>query len=82
MKKEAFDLLKDQGLEASIRNKLVIIKNIPPIFKKYMEEIDPVEKEKILKHLSKSIKELEKTVEEICESFSIFEIKLKPSHDK
>ena len=78
IRKEEIDLLIEQGLEASIRNKLSIAKNIPSIFKDYMEEINPVEKEKILKHLSNSIQGLEKSVEEICESFNIFEIKLKP----
>lgn len=83
MNKEITDeeLLERQGLEKSIRNKLVNAKNIPSIFETYMEEKDKDKKEKILKFLKNSIDGLKEDVEQICLFFSFFEIKFKSQHE-
>jgi predicted AAA+ superfamily ATPase len=75
--KKTLSLLKRQGLEADVRNKLSVAKNITTLFEAYTKEINPNKKEKIFKVLEDSMKDLESNIEHICNSFSFFEIKLK-----
>lgn len=80
LSKESVALLIEQGLEANIRNKLGVAKNIPFLFKAYIKEKDPSKKEKLYCLLNESMKRLEKDVDRICLSLSFFEITPKIPH--
>ncbi len=80
LSKESLTLLIEQGLEADIRNKLGIAKNIPLLFRMYIKERNPSKKERLYCLLNESMKRLEKDVDHICLSLSFFEITPKSPH--
>lgn len=80
LSKESINLLIEQGLEADIRNKLGVAKNIPFLFREYMKEKNPDKKDKLCQLLNESMNKLEKDVDHICNSFPFFEITPKNPH--
>jgi len=78
---KGIELLKDQGLEADIRNKLGCAKMIPWLFKLYLKEKDPIKKEKTFNLLNTEVERLEESVDHICDSFKFFEIKIKKEEE-
>jgi hypothetical protein len=77
LNQEEEETLKKQGLKEDIRNQLVTAKNIAPLFKKWKNEKNPTQKEKIFKLLETQIEQLPGNVDHICESLEFFECKLK-----
>lgn len=73
-------ILRLQGLEASVRNKLGPAKNIPALLKAYEKELDPAKKESLFNFLKKEVEKLEKSISLICDYFPYFDIKQKPPH--
>ncbi len=71
------ETLKRQGLQADIRNQLGPAKNLTAAFQAWKNEENLGQKNILLQFIENDMKQLEKSVEHICDSFQYFEITVK-----
>jgi hypothetical protein len=77
LSKQDKETLKHQGLKEDIRNQLSNPKNIPYLFDAWKKEKNTERKKGLFIILNKSIKQLKKNVNHICDSLDLYEFKEK-----